>query len=326
MTAPGPAPRPNDRIEQRIARLEHRVEEVARKTLYSAVVSSGGLLVHDGGTITIASVTDASKIVIEAADDAPVLRMYPASGVREGSLTAVTYSSNGVEYGALELRGGEKDDGTSAELTITADTISFFTGEVTDKSTNFAAGADGNVNLEADNQLSLSSGGTTFLDVAELYVGPAGSQLNVTAEAGSAAPYIRSFDKHSGVLFGATRIYIKDDSSNNAPLTCSSLTQSSTRDAKTDIGELPFDALAAITAAPAQSWRYRSDRSGAPAHYGPMLEDLPAYLRVDPDDPGEDAGVDLGSLIGVLWAAVRQLRAQVSELHTQLADLTTKIQ
>lgn len=53
MTAPGPAPNANNRIEQEIARIWQVLNEQARKTLYSAAISGGKLTVQDGAEFSV---------------------------------------------------------------------------------------------------------------------------------------------------------------------------------------------------------------------------------------------------------------------------------
>lgn len=53
MTLPGPPPRPNENVEQQIARLWEALRELSRKTLHSASIASGGLLVKDGGEVKV---------------------------------------------------------------------------------------------------------------------------------------------------------------------------------------------------------------------------------------------------------------------------------
>lgn len=59
------------------------------------------------------------------------------------------------------------------------------------------------------------------------------------------------------------------------------------------------------------SW---SEPEAAPKHYGPMAEDLaalaPDLVRADPTDPTQ-VFTDVRDLLGVLWAAVRQLNQKV---------------
>lgn len=53
MTAPGPPPMPNNRIEQEFARIWDAIRETNRKTLYSASISEGGLTVSGSGGIEV---------------------------------------------------------------------------------------------------------------------------------------------------------------------------------------------------------------------------------------------------------------------------------
>lgn len=57
MTLPGPVPQPNEKLEQRIAALERLVAEMQRKTLYSAVISGGGLTITDDGVLSVKTST-----------------------------------------------------------------------------------------------------------------------------------------------------------------------------------------------------------------------------------------------------------------------------
>lgn len=53
MTAPGPAPMPNDRLEQEIRRIWEALNEQGRKTLYNAMLSGGRLTIKDNGELVV---------------------------------------------------------------------------------------------------------------------------------------------------------------------------------------------------------------------------------------------------------------------------------
>lgn len=81
-----------------------------------------------------------------------------------------------------------------------------------------------------------------------------------------------------------------------------------------------FDPLPIVRAAKSSRWRYRTDvEPGGRQHFGPMLEDLPASMRRPIGNIGEGTaaaeGYDLGSLVGILWEAVRVLSTQVGVLR-----------
>ncbi|MCR3719128.1 MULTISPECIES: tail fiber domain-containing protein [Prauserella salsuginis group] len=138
------------------------------------------------------------------------------------------------------------------------------------------------------------------------------------------SPWIAAPERNSGILFGADRVYITGgdqalSSSSHGPLTCSSLTQSSSREDKTNVNELTFDPVAAVSDATAYTWNYRSEADDAAfVHVGPMAEDLPSQV-LQHDGDGKPL-VDLGSLVGVLWAAVQQLSGEVADLKSQLGQ------
>lgn len=102
------------------------------------------------------------------------------------------------------------------------------------------------------------------------------------------------------------------DNSTYMPLYASNLAVPSDAAVKTGEAAAP-DALEIIAAAPAMSWRYKTDESDV-QRVGPMANDLPDWMaQVDPDDG--HLMVDTVRLIGVLWTAVGQLEARVAALE-----------
>lgn len=104
MTVPsGPVPQPNQRFEQDIALLRRELEELQRRTLYSAAIGAGGLRIHNGGSITM-----------ESAAGVQVLYVGPDSnGVQtlqlrrdNGSLVMGLYTNGTQQYWALYDRTG----------------------------------------------------------------------------------------------------------------------------------------------------------------------------------------------------------------------------
>jgi hypothetical protein len=96
----------------------------------------------------------------------------------------------------------------------------------------------------------------------------------------------------------------------------SSFINESGRAVKTDVTELADDEdpLVIIKGARSTRWKYRNDIEPVDRwHVGPMADDLPDFLV----DIGVDGrpGVDLGSLLGVLWEATRTLADRVAALE-----------
>jgi hypothetical protein len=99
----GPVPQPNQRFEQDIAQLRRELEELQRRTLYSAAIGAGGLRIHNGGSITM-----------ESAAGVQVLYVGPDSnGVQtfelrrdNGSLVMGLYTNGAQQYWALYDRAG----------------------------------------------------------------------------------------------------------------------------------------------------------------------------------------------------------------------------
>lgn len=113
-------------------------------------------------------------------------------------------------------------------------------------------------------------------------------------------------DWHATAL-GTTTTYV--------PIKASAFTVSSSREVKHDITDLPFDAAEAVKAAPAQAWRYLPDHAADQTqHFGPMAEDLPGELT---QVIGGVRSVDLGGLVGTLWAALGQALARIEALENK---------
>jgi len=103
------------------------------------------------------------------------------------------------------------------------------------------------------------------------------------------------------------------------PIRASAFTVSSARATKEEIHDLPWKALDILDAAPVQRWRYKEEHAGdRNFHISPMADDLPEELVIRGDDGEHDISVDQRDLVGVLWEAVRELRAEVAELRAQL--------
>lgn len=103
---------------------------------------------------------------------------------------------------------------------------------------------------------------------------------------------------------------------------------------KESIEELPESALSVVRNAPVSRWKYKDKED---FHVGPMATDLPDWVTIDnleqevehlPTDVGNgreipqprvknklvpNAGIDMGTQIGLLWAALRELDEELDE-------------
>lgn len=146
---------------------------------------------------------------------------------------------------------------------------------------------------------------------------------------GSSAIFVQPGTSGTWMLFGGTtRISGIDWTSTGSewqagngsggfvPVRASSFPISSSRAVKRDLANLPFNALAAVRAASVQQWRYTEEHATEDVvHISPMAEDLPPELVSEHD---KVKGVDLLSLVGTLWEAVRQLSDEVNDLKEQV--------
>lgn len=266
------------------------------------------------------------RIVVNPANAGlPALYMYPPTGDRFGLLQAFSSAEGGVMGGGVALRGGyQLDDTTTGRLEVYNAGVDLTFGPLGDPNSRIVTFHD-NAWVNARNQVSLESaeGSVYIFGLDQVEIGNESGGLTLKVKNDGTRPYIGGNNTNSGVYFGNGRIFITDSNGGaHRPLTCSSLVQSSLREAKGGITDIPFDALDVVRQAPAASWQYRheiEDGETHTNHMGPMLDDLPSDMWVDlGDDTGY--GYDLGSLIGVLWEAVRDLAGQVETLQSQLAD------
>jgi hypothetical protein len=98
------------------------------------------------------------------------------------------------------------------------------------------------------------------------------------------------------------------------------LTQNSSRDTKTDFGNIdPAVALASVRTMPILTWVYKHDQKAA-RHIGPMAEDFHAAFNLGVDAkhiaPSDQSGVALAA-IQELANLVQQLSSRVAELEAE---------
>lgn len=132
------------------------------------------------------------------------------------------------------------------------------------------------------------------------------------------------------------------------PIRASGFEQQSGAASKEDFTALPESALAVLRRAPVAQWRYREEPANARRHVGPIADDLPAWMTLppgpapthsvvvdaEPADTDDDAPgspdvqevpadlpngnrIDLLSMIGLLWDAVRDLDAELDEYRAE---------
>ncbi|MFE2751558.1 hypothetical protein ACFXGA_06095 [Actinosynnema sp. NPDC059335] len=112
---------------------------------------------------------------------------------------------------------------------------------------------------------------------------------------------IRIFPTGPGTADSAME-FVRDNSNAFATCYAAAWQTASHSSHKTEIGDLPFSALEVVEANPARRWRYHTDRQ---FHVGPMADHLPDEVA-----PGQER-LDHTSAIGLLWAAVSELAAEV---------------
>lgn len=139
-------------------------------------------------------------------------------------------------------------------------------------------------------------------------------------------------------LEGGVMIVTDDSLSSFGPIHTSDVVEVSSAREKRDIvdARVELDPLRVIRNARSRRFRYKQDRDDAPPRFGPLAEELPKALRrVGPDAKGGGrtvVGVELGSMIGLLWAAegeqitrVDSLIRAVKSINTRLAAIETAL-
>jgi hypothetical protein len=168
--------------------------------------------------------------------------------------------------------------------------------------------------------------------------------------------------KGSAFAFQVGWIYAvaEGDSFDHIGFTAQTVTQSSGRAKKTNIGAIDSDVLAVLDAAPAHRWEYQQDHRQRPQpqpvrrrkprqdgedqdpkdeliavelepnprpmhrRWGPMAEDLPdGVVITDPRDGG--LLIDHGSMLGLQWEILRQLHRMTRDHGQAVEKLTGRI-
>lgn len=169
------------------------------------------------------------------------------------------------------------------------------------------------INIEVGSQVQLNVLGGFSGNPASIRMGQPGTFSGIQEDGSS----WRLIGPSSSLVLpnGTAEVRVRD--ANNAAyvvIRASAFTVTSTREAKQDIQDLGWSAADVVARAKAMRYRYREGHADpSRIHVGPMAEDLPAEL-VDNTDP-ETPALDLGTLVGVLWAAVGELTERVRILE-----------
>lgn len=119
--APGPVPRATTNIEELLGAILGRMSEDQRRTLYSAVISAGGLTVQDGGAIRVRLDTgveifyagplelnsvEYQGLVMRRADDSNIFITFPVAGDPENIAWAFLDQFGGEVVSSDAITGG----------------------------------------------------------------------------------------------------------------------------------------------------------------------------------------------------------------------------
>lgn len=308
---------------RRIKAIEDQIAaQRTARSLQSAEIGAGGITVQGGAIIlqdnrgsTVASLDQggihvnpgagktsiALQIGTDSGNPAGELLFMSSHGDPAAPARVLLQDGSGAGFPALVLASQQATNGQNTSVQVAPDSLWLY-ANAPSSSGNYAS-----VGLTPTG-LSVTTSGLNG-DTADFVmrgtgVGATLDMGNVSLQANQ-APELR-------VLAPGGTTYL--------PCRASSFPTGSSREIKQDVEPIPFDSVAAVEAAPAQQWSYRpefADEHGL-RHIGPFAEDLPADLVTTTDGI---KGVDLLSLVGVLWDAVGKLSARVSALEA--AQTTT---
>jgi hypothetical protein len=307
-------PSGSDSVQQQLADLRRRVQQLAsQRSLGSSSFSEGGFIVNPDGT----------SIAVRVDENVPIdgySGTYTLGQIAFGSATAGAGEAqlHMVDQGFgsfLEMRTNPGSDGVSVGKLV-LDGNGGFTFDHSDGTND--AGLQFSKQPSSGYRFSAYAGanGFSFTAGVGLTIFTNSGRCGVTTS-GLACGAL-TLDSSSGTEWRAQAT----SSGGYVPVRASSFPTSSSKDAKQNVGDIPFDALAAVMAAPARQWQYKPGHAqdNTTKHISPMAEDLPAAV-VSTD--GIDKAVDLRDLVGVLWQAVTQLAARpVSSAGTATTPAT----
>ncbi|MBL0028754.1 MAG: tail fiber domain-containing protein [Rhodanobacteraceae bacterium] len=167
---------------------------------------------------------------------------------------------------------------------------------------------------------------TSSLDISSdgdvgVGTGSPNAKLDVASAVASADPatiQLRVSNTHSDFTTAPDRFTV--DSNGNVSAR-GSITQLSSRDAKTDFAETDADAvLARVARLPITTWRYK-DADRGDRHLGPVAQDFHAAFGLGRDDE-HVAPTDLA---GVALAAIQALNAQIADRDARIEALERRL-
>jgi hypothetical protein len=294
------------------------------------------------------------------------ISFYPDTGTRPAVVQASTQVQDAADHGVIEMRAADPSNGshetTRLELFMNQLFLGYGHRNVVDGSGTIIDPAywSGQIYIDADTAYLRASIPVIFSDIS---MGPFGINETHFRHMDSAGSFINASElrhrpqptynranlycsqSNIGLVFGLDRMYVVHNNQNMGPLTVSSLTQTSGRDSKRNIRDLPYSALGAVRAAPAKLWEYAhdprapipgptpgagpDDRPQSPPEYehpepppephiGPMAEDLPPEVVHHAADHPDEPLVDQGSLIGLLWKAIEEIADRLDAIEARL--------
>jgi len=291
----------------------------------------------------VATALSGNRIVVNPGGEGqPSIRFYPTTGSAYADL--ISTNAVGSSVGAVALRSSLDANGKSSQVVIyPAGAGLLFLRSDGKQQANVSANETRSEMRGPQTVLYASS---QYLDanprtIAFAHQGSTGAVIDASVLQQRAVPEAVLASPSQDVLLKWWNGNL--ESRNNAdngfkPMQASAFNVNSARAVKQNVRDLPTPALDVVTAAPSKMWEYVPapaytavgaipDPDGGPArdiHHpaetprprvGPMADDLPDYLVTG---SGDDRAVDAHDKIGMLWAAVAELHAEVKALAARL--------
>ncbi len=307
-------PRGADWVPKKLYQLNDAVMGLlsGRRILNKAVIDSGGIEVINNGAVTVnpGGTSVALKTLVD-----------PASGTAVGSEIAFGSSdpSKALRSAAVVLA-----DGTNPEFVVQgfpngngdAAALFLFANIAEMQASDTPSGGLAHVGVAAGAS-SPYPAGAVLLDAGSAHLTFHGDGVSTYYDTG----FLRWVAVDNSVSVQEFRA--QTTSSAYVPIRAAAFTVTSSREVKTDIVEIPFDALGAVMAAEPMQWSYDEAFAADPnPHVSPMAEDLPTELVHEADGV---KSIDPLSLTGTLWEAVRQLSAQVAAQQELIEEIRALI-
>lgn len=314
-------PRPNLQRDK-IARMQKQINELVNtKTLRSASIGSGGITVEDGGGITIED-----QGILEV-DNGGIIVARHLNGQRA---FFVGPSIDEQSYAFLV----ENPDGFGMirYYTLPDNSSYVYLGHETGLPRITMWGSSVNMHVSGTNEFSFYH----EVDRRTMVIARTGTDATSIVGGSDVAGALYTRIKMQGPGTGAMVDIRNGADSGYVSIRASAFTVSSSRELKEDLGLMADGALETVKNVPVRRWKFLEapattgdeDEVGVagdnPERIGPFAEDVSMDMGTPGAEDPEERNISSDSL-WVLWKAVQELSAKVTEQEKTIKDLQERL-